>query len=399
MRTLLAVKTLICRLTDWVVSEMAKTAAELALEEQARAAQEAYRIALIRQLGFDPTGIDRSTMNNMKDLEGVIGGRIGSGQVVNPESFAPTVSTETMQLPAAPFFDSYLSAPEGSIEKSAFDIFDEEGQTRFSAEDRLDILLEAEHGKLKDDDQGWDAYVKDRDRHQSILTQLFDEEESRRADIAKMGPEAQAADAAGQLSYSSTTSTPSKAAQSYYDDGLYLPTDKYTKDMFFRESSADNQGGRVFDGGVGSAESARQQYMDILKARGDISVRDSAPVAPPGVGGFSRAGRGPQMRNSPVGPGGQTGLEAQQASAAILKKAALSRENAGLDFGGRAAGTPQWKQDRSGWTNADAASATASVAGRRSRDDLRRAEEMLAAVNRAGRTPYQDQISMQMGQY
>ena len=366
-----------------------KTAEELALEEQDRAAQEAYRVMIMRQLGFDPTGIDRSTMNNMKDLENVIGGRIGSGQVVNPESFAPTVSSETTQLPAAPFFDSYLSAPEGSIEKSAFDIFDEEGQTRFSAEDRMDILLEAEHadGIKRGEGDKYEAYVKDRDRHQSVLTQLFDEEESRRAAIVKMGPEAQAADSAGQTSWSSTTSTPSKAAQSYYDDGLYLPTDKYTKDMFFRESSGDGQGGSTFDGGVGAAASARQQYMDILRARGDISVRGSAPKVAAEPRERFGGGYAPKMREMP---------EFQQ-EAEDFRKAAWSKQNAGLD--GRAAGEPQWKQDRSGWTNADAASATASVAGRRSRDDLKRAEAMLAEINRSGRTPYQDQISMQMGQY
>ena len=364
---------------------MAKTAEELALEEQARAAQEAYRVMIMRQLGFDPTGIDRSTMNNMKDLENVIGGRIGSGQVVNPAAFEPTVSSETTQLPGSPLFDAYLDSPEGSIEKLAFDIFNEDGVSRFTAEDKLDTLLGDEPSEDSDEYKPW---AKDRDRHHSVLSSLFDERDERAATIRGLGPEAAAADAAGQTSWSTSTSTPSKAAQSYYDDGLYLPTDKYTKDMFFRESSGDGQGGSTFDGGVGAAASARQQYMDILKARGDISVRErtrgkQATEPRERFGG----GYAPKMRSMP---------EFQQ-EAEDFRKAAWSKQNAGLT--GRAVGEPQWKQDRSGWTNADAASATASVAGRRSRDDLKRAEAMLAEINRSGRTPYQDQISMQMGQY
>ena len=361
---------------------MAKTAEELALEEQARAAQEAYRVMIMRQLGFDPTGIDRSTMNNMKDLENVIGGRIGSGQVVNPAAFEPTVSSETTQLPGSPLFDAYLDSPEGSIEKLAFDIFNEDGVSRFTAEDKLDTLLGDEPSEDSDEYKPW---VKDRDRHHSVLSSLFDERDKRAATIRELGPEAAAADAAGQTSWSTSTSTPSKAAQSYYDDGLYLPTDKYTKDMFFRESSDDGQGGSTFDGGVGDAASARQQYMDILRARGDISVRHRAPreTGDP----VSRAGRGPQMRAMPGFP----------QAVEDFRKTVWSKQNAGLD--GRAADEPQWKQDRSGWSNADAASATASVTGRRSRDDVKRAEAMLAEINRSGRTPYQDQISMQMGQY
>lgn len=234
-------------------------------DEDVRLTPEDYfRQIVFSQLGLDVGDIDRTEMNNLKDLEALVGVPLGSARAgaTDPRAFAPEVKYETVVLPSRQLFAEYDQAPNGSLEKSIADaIALNPNQPSAAKRDITQMVIGQQEGKtgvwaerdFADPDKELDRQIAEA---MGTIDDMYKERREWNTAVAALDPQGRAAAEAGLPSYEKATETPSAAAKQYTDAGFSTPDERYEQSNFFQFGE---------DGGAGAARDAASRFRAMRR--------------------------------------------------------------------------------------------------------------------------------------
>ena len=258
-------------------------------------AEDIWRAIQMQNTGLDVSGIERSEINNVKDLERLLGSALFQQNVgaTNPQAFEPTVTYETVALPTRPLWDRLSGGSNGTLERLAADAAamypndsasaareirrgivemsayrdgpDPDAGSIFTIDERTGRPVEpakSETGLARE----YAQFEADIDRTIDLYTDAANENHKYETALTALPPEARAAAATGATTYEKGTSVESKASKEYTDRGLSTPDDRYVQSDFYEQGA---------DGGRGLAAETDALFRQMTRRRSGV---DETPV-------------------------------------------------------------------------------------------------------------------------
>jgi hypothetical protein len=245
--------------------------------------------------GMDVGGIERSTFNNAKDFEKLLNGFMAAMNpgTQNPDSFKDVETGRTqVNLPQRPKYNSYAKAPTDSAEYMTAQMV-EQGLTpsQIAAQMRTEFAASAD-GRPQDasgsilwednpaDAKAETAFEAQVKAAQDQATALWDERTEYDSQVSTLNPQAQQALAEGRPWYEEVQTERSAAAKQYDDLGLPTPVDQWRDDDFspgFEARKADNSQFEDLYRQVQAAQKdARSRFQDARRPTQGPSVGASS---------------------------------------------------------------------------------------------------------------------------